>query len=199
MGKVTVAAAAVVMLLIVTNAGAYDVKEGEYWQTVEAKENPYGGGEEPDEACYFATAAYFGGIPSYPPLYHPSDLSPKTLANDPYMGGWLDHMDVIKREDEWYWLTWAGWYHYQGYYWEDLPADSEYQVNGRQAVEYAHSIYAWNADSGAWAFLGNTGSGTAFSFDVSDYVKDGVLHVLCVHSDPSWNFMDCSFVHVITP
>ncbi len=106
-------------------------------------------------------------------------------------------MDVIKREDEWYWSTYAGWNAFQCYYFENIGEENTYTLYGRYATEHAFVLYVWL--DGEWHSVGTTGSATPFAFDVTDYVEDGILTVLCDYNYQAYAYIDTSFVHIGSP
>ncbi len=146
-----------------------------------------------DGSPYYAKSAYGGGTGwnDYPPYYY----SPKKLASYPYLGGWLDHMYVIKYEDARYWATYAGWYGYQGYLWEDVPEGAILNVVGRYATQHYFDIYAWDGSSD-WDYIGTTGWATSFEFDVSNYIHNGHVNILCYYGYRAWGTTNCSYIRL---
>jgi hypothetical protein len=104
-------------------------------------------------------------------------------------------MYVIEYEDAWYWSTKAGWYGYQGYHWEDVPGGGDVNnVVGRYATLHYFQMYAW--DGSAWDHIGTTGWGTSFEFDVTDYVNNGHVNILCYYGSRVWAYTDCSYINL---
>jgi hypothetical protein len=151
--------------------------------------------ESDEDDVYYPDMAYFGGTGNEEYPDPPFCYTPQTLASYPNLGGWLAHMYVIYYEDEWYWETYAGYYGYQGYYWEDVDVPAGVvNLVGRYATLHNFDICAW--DGSEWDYIGTTGSGTPFEFDVTAYINNGYVNILCYYGYWSWGTTHCSYINL---